>query len=286
MTEKYGAVWVSHTSINDFKKCPRAYFLKNVYKDPETNKKIKIMTPPLALGSCVHEVLESLSTISTNSRMTSPIMDMFHEVWQKCGGLKGGFANDETELKFKKRGLDMLRRVIENPGPIARLSIKIKKDLPNFWLSEEEGLILCGKIDWLEYLPDQDAVHIIDFKTGKTEEEAESLQLPIYHLLVSECQQRKVVKASYWYLDHDDGMVEQQLPDLEVARAQVLAIARQIKLARQLQRFTCEQGGCQQCEPFEQILRGEGQLVGTDEYGTGVDIVQRKIVEEKTSEII
>jgi len=44
MTEKYGAVWVSHTSINDFKKCPRAYFLKNVYKDPETNKKIKIMT--------------------------------------------------------------------------------------------------------------------------------------------------------------------------------------------------------------------------------------------------
>lgn len=286
MTEKYGAVWVSHTSINDFKKCPRAYFLKNVYKDPETNKKIKIMTPPLALGSSVHEVLESLSTIPTNSRLNSPIMDMFHEVWQKYGGEKGGFSNDETELKFKKRGLEMLRRVVENPGPIARLSIKIKKDLPNFWLSEEEGLILCGKIDWLEYIPEQDAVHIIDFKTGKTEEESDSLQLPIYHLLVSECQQRKVVKASYWYLDHDDGMVEQQLPDLEVARAQVLAIARQIKLARQLQRFTCEDGGCMHCEPFERILRGEAQYVGTDEYGTGVYIVQKNIEEEKTSEII
>jgi hypothetical protein len=81
-------------------------------------------------------------------------------------------------------------------------------------------------------------------------------------------------------------MVEQQLPDLEIARAQILAIARQIKLARQIQRFSCEKGGCQQCEPFEQILRGEAQFVGTDEYGTGVYVVQRKIEEEKSSEII
>lgn len=286
MSEKYGAVWTSHTSITDFLKCPRAYYLKNVYKSPQSNKKMKIMAPPLALGSSVHEVLEGLSTIATNQRMQAPIMDMFHEVWEKFSGKRGGFFSDEMELQYKKRAIEMLRRVIENPGPIARLAVKIKKDLPNFWLSEEEGLILCGKIDWLEYLPSEDSVHIIDFKTGKVEEDPDSLQLPIYCLLVKECQQRAVSKASYWYLDHDNGLVEQPLPDVEAARARVLAVARQMKVARQIQRFSCPDSGCMHCEPFERILKGEGEFVGLDDYGTEVYVVPRKIVDERESEIV
>ena len=35
--DKYTAVWVSHSSMGDFLKCPRAYFLHNVYKDPKTD---------------------------------------------------------------------------------------------------------------------------------------------------------------------------------------------------------------------------------------------------------
>jgi ATP-dependent helicase/DNAse subunit B len=64
----------------------------------------------------------------------------------------------------------------------------MKEDLPHYWLSEDDGIILCGKIDWLQYLPDTDSVHIVDFKTSKNKEKANSLQLPIYLLLVSNTQ--------------------------------------------------------------------------------------------------
>ncbi len=54
MPDKYTATWVSHSSMGDFIKCPRAYYLKNMYKNPKTGKKIGIVSPALSLGSAVH----------------------------------------------------------------------------------------------------------------------------------------------------------------------------------------------------------------------------------------
>jgi ATP-dependent helicase/DNAse subunit B len=275
MPDKFTAVWVSHTSISDFLKCPRGYYLKNVYKDPQTKHKMKVMSAPLALGQSVHEVLESLSVLPRGERFAEPLTVKFERAWAKVSGKKGGFTDESTEYKYKKRGLDMLGRVWNHPGPISLPAVKIQTELPYFWLSEEEGIILCGKIDWLEYLPDQDAVHIIDFKTGKNEEDEGSLQLPIYCLLVNNCQKRKVVKASYWYLDSSDILTEKTLPDIEAARARVLEVARQMKLARQINRFKCNNGeeGCMCCKPFEAVLRGEAEFVGEDDYHADVFIL-------------
>lgn len=285
-TDKYTAVWVSHTSISDFLRCPRAYFLKHVYKDPKTGHKIKLMAPPLALGQAVHEVLESLSVISKEKRFLEPLMVKFERAWEKVKGKRGGFTDDETELKYKNRGGEMLRRVMNHPGPVAGLAVKIQQDLPYFWLSEDDNIILCGKIDWLEYLPDSDSVHIIDFKTGKHEESAESLQLPIYHLLVQRCQKRNVTRASYWYLDHDDALTEKQLPNLDDAHAKILAIAREIKLARQLNRLKCPQEGCSTCRPMEAILNREAEFVGVDEYKYDVYVLKSRQAEEEGESVI
>ena len=63
--DKFKAIWLSHSSIADYLKCPRLYFLRNVYKDPITNHKITVMNPHLALGQIVHEVVESLSILPT-----------------------------------------------------------------------------------------------------------------------------------------------------------------------------------------------------------------------------
>ncbi len=179
--------------------CPRAYYLKNVYKDPKTKHKIQLISPPLALGAAVHNVIEALSVIPAEERFSESLIKKFDQEWKKFTGIRGGFFDEQTEMVYKERGEEMLRRVMNNPGPLGRLAVKIKEDLPWFWLSEEEEIILCGKIDWLEYLPETDQVHIIDFKTGKNDEKEDSLQLPIYHLLVHYCQHREVVKASYWY---------------------------------------------------------------------------------------
>ncbi|HYD35796.1 MAG TPA: PD-(D/E)XK nuclease family protein [Vitreimonas sp.] len=272
--DKFSAVWVSHSSICDFLKCPRLYYLKNVYKDPETRHKISIMSPPLALGQSVHEIIESLSVIKTQDRFKESLISKFDRAWKKVSGKKGGFSSDEQEQKYKQRGEAMLRRVMDHPGPLKNLAVKINMDLPHYWLSEEEGIILCGKVDWLEYHPDTDEVTIIDFKTGKGEEDIDSLQLPIYHLLVANTQKRRAKKACYWYLDRDDEVCEQKLPDLEESHQKVLEIAKKMKLARKLEIFKCPQEtGCYACKPFEAVLRGEGELIGVNEYNVDVYIL-------------
>ncbi len=290
MSDKYSAVWVSHTSISDFLQCPRAYYLKNIYKDPRTRHKVQLMSPPLALGQVVHGVLESLSVLPGAERFKESLINKFERNWRSVSGKRGGFFDEISEKTYQDRGKEMLLKVMNNPGPLTGLAVKIKEDLPHYWLSEEEGIILCGKIDWLEYLKEDDSVNIIDFKTSKSEENESSLQLPIYHLLVHNCQHRKVSKASYWYLGLDR-IVEKSLPDLESAHEQILKIAKEIKLARQLERFKCPHGeaGCFACKPFEQILRGEAEFVGENDYHQDIYVLRRsqnELNKEENSELI
>ncbi|MBI2989830.1 MAG: PD-(D/E)XK nuclease family protein [Candidatus Magasanikbacteria bacterium] len=288
MPDKYTATWVSHSSISDFLSCPRAYYLRNVYRDPKTNHKIKRMSPALALGQAVHDTLESLSVLKKEERFDKPLMDRFNEVWEDISGKKGGFTDENQESAYKKRGQTMMTRVYHHPGPLKRLAVKINKELPYFWLSEEENIILCGRVDWLEYLPDTKGVHIIDFKTGKSEESEFSLQLPIYYLLVDRCQKHKVEKASYWYLEFQDELTEKELPDLNQAYERVLKIARDVKLARQLERFKCPKAedGCFACLPMERILRGEGEYIGIDGFGYDTYILPELIESEDEDSVI
>ncbi len=284
MPDKFTATWVSHSSINDFLQCPRAYYLKNIYKDPSTGHKVTLASPSLSLGQAIHSVLEFLSTLPKDRRFETPLPVRFDEEWEKVSGKKGGFFDKDSEYKYKNRGVEMLRKVFKNPGPIANLSVKMNAELPQYYLSEEQNIMLCGRIDWLEYMAETDSVHIIDFKTGKKKEDNESLQLPIYYLLVHNCQKRKVTKASYWYLETDNNLTEVALPDLEEAHKKVLAIAEKIKLAKQLNKFSCPHDGCFACKPFEKILKGEAEKVGVGQYGR--DIYALKTDEEQRDSVI
>lgn len=275
--DKFSAVWVSHSSISSFLECPRSYFLKNVYKDSKTGHKIKITSPPLALGTAVHEVIESLSNIKTEDRFKESLVEKYEMAWKKVSGKFGGFFDKDTEYKYKQKGEEMIRRVMKNPGPVAEKAVKINMELPYYWLSEEDNIILCGKIDWLKYIPETDSVEIIDFKTSKNEEGVDSLQLPIYSLLVHNCQKRKVDGAWYWYLSMSDELVKKELPDLEESEIKILKIAKQMKLARQLERFVCPNGngGCRACRPYEMVLKGEAEFVGNDEYKADVYVINK-----------
>ena len=274
MKDKFSAVWVSHSSISDFLKCPQAYYLHNVYRDKTTRHKMTLVSPPLALGQAVHEVVESLSVLGIEERFREPLWKKFELAWKKVSGKKGGFLDSATENHYKEQGLKMLQMIEENPGPLRNLAVKIKSDLPYYWLSEEDNIILCGKIDWLEYLKDEDKIHIIDFKTGRNDEHADSLQLPIYHLLVDNCQKRKVTKASYWYLDRDDEPRLVKLPDLDSSYKRVMEIAQKIALARKLEHFKCRQkDGCRACLPLERIVAGQAEYVAVGEYKKDIYIL-------------
>ncbi len=289
MPDKFTALWVSHSSISDFLKCPRAYYLKNIYKDSETGRKFQITSAPLSLGSAVHEVVEALSEISTQDRFKQPLLEKFEETWKKYSGKIGGFLSTNHEDEYKQQGRDMIRRIINNPGPLKNLSVKIKGDLPQYWLSEKDEIILCGKIDWLEYLPATDSVHVIDFKTSKKEEDKGSLQLPIYHLLVRNTQKRQVSRASYWYLRLSDELVEKELPNLEEAHQTIMTIAKKMKTAKKLGVFKCPNGeaGCFACRPLEQVLRGEAEHVGVGSYNRDIYILSDSSSDiENDSEIL
>lgn len=285
--DKFNAIWLSHSSISNFKNCPRGYYLSTIYRDPRNGHKISIMTPSMALGSAVHDVLESLSVIPTEKRFDVSLIERYEKVWEKVSGPLGGFEDQETEARYKTRGADMLRRVMAHPGPLAQKAVKINQELPQYWISEEDGLMLCGKIDWLEYLEADDAVHIIDFKSGIGEESVDSLQLPIYLLLAHNCQSREVKKASYWYIGRDDMPIEKKLPDLDNSKELIVKVGKEIKLARQLERFKCKEGesGCKHCQPYEKIIRGEAVFVGTGSYGADIYVIN-KSVGEKDSKIL
>lgn len=270
MSDKYTAVWVSHSSMQDFLKCPRLYYLHNMYKDPKTGHKITIVNPHMALGVAVHEVLENLANYPSNERMERDLLLDFEEAWKKVSGKNGGFTNTEEEHTFKERGIVMLENVRQDPKFLVHKRIKLPRETmnPNFFLSEDHNIILNGLVDWIEYLPD-DTLHIIDFKTGKKEENDNSLQLPIYLLLCNALQKRKVTKASYWYLESGT-VVEKELPDAETAYRDVMEIALKVKEARRIAKkegenavFVCprgaynpetKEGGCFGCLPYEKII--------------------------------
>lgn len=281
MPDKYAALWLSHSSIRDFQQCPRSYYLNNVYKDPQNNKKIQLISPPLTLGSAVHQIIEHLSDLPVANRFSTSLVDLFEKAWSNYSGLKGGFTDQTTEERYKERGRAMLRTVMRNPGPLANKAIKVQEDLPQYWFSEADEMILCGKIDWLEYLPATDSVHIIDFKTGKNNDDG-SLQLPIYLLLVSHVQKRKVAGASYWYLESGSELTAQKLPQIDEAYELVMSLAKQIKLAKKLNRFKCPRGeiGCKYCRPLEKIIAGEATFVGQGEYGKNCYIFPKDQVKE------
>ncbi len=161
-------LWVSHSSMRDFLHCPRAYFLRHVYKDPNTGKKITTVSPALALGNTVHDVLDEISVLGAQVRFSESLFSRYEKAWEKVTGELGGFADAEEEKVYKNRGKAMLEQVINNPGPLANKAVKLHSAdamPPRYLFSPNENIILCGKVDWLEYFPEDDSVHIIDFKT-------------------------------------------------------------------------------------------------------------------------
>ncbi len=271
-SQSYNAVWVSHSSMGDYLKCPRAYYLKNIYKDPKSKRKIGIVSPALSLGSAVHEVIEGLANYKAEDRINVPIFEQYENTWQKFKGKRGGFVNESEEKEIKDRGVSMLKRVKDNLSPLLDKIVKLKDGkggmLPNFLLSPEENIILCGKIDWLRYIPEDDSIHILDFKTGVNEESEDSLQLPIYQLLLKNLQKRKISGASYWYLNSDNNPKEVKLPNENESLDRVMNVALRVKEARSNKEFICPRGdsGCYACRDLERVIQGDAEYVGNGDW--------------------
>jgi len=284
MADKYKAIWLSHSSFNDFLSCPKAYYLKNVYKDPKSRNKISLISPYTSLGSAVHLSIETLLDFPSEKRVEklNTLEKDYEKIWQtNFQGKRGGFLSDEEEKDFFERGLATIKNIKENPNFLLNKIIKkesyYKGDiLPNYFIDSEEEILLCGVPDWVEYL-DDDTLHVIDFKTGKNEEKEDSTQLPIYVLLLENLQKRKVSRASYWYLSKDKKAQEKEIvrEEVEDIKNKIVKTGKDIKdLKNEALRkdwrevFICKRGeeGCMHCRDYEKIISGEAEYIGKDIY--------------------
>ena len=186
-----------------------------------------IVNPALSLGSAVHDA-RALKILPVEERLSRDLLADFETEWAtNASGKKGGFTSDEEERVAKQaRGRAMIGRVIQNPGPISKKTIRPKEsenNMPRISIFQKKKILFsAGSLIGWSMLRRTTASGVIDFKTGKNEEDEDSLQLPIYLLLLNELQKRRVSGAAYWYLEKSDTPTEVTLPDADEAREKVL----------------------------------------------------------------
>ena len=310
--DKYKAVWLSHSSIGDYEKCPRLYYLHDVYKDPKTKRKINITSPYMSLGIAIHNVVEDLKNYKVDDRKKiltekniilnqEKLLENFEIEFAKVSGKKGGFTSEEQEKEFKNRGVKMVQNVIADPKLLLNKTVSTKSYytgdmLPNFYISQEENIILCGNIDWIEYnepekIPlnplfqkeGRGTISVVDFKTGKNEEKENSMQLPIYKILLESLQNKwKVVNGKYWYLESGVVITKEIDEDkIKQVKEKIIKIGVEIRDKKLTwsgsdwlwnenfeNNFACKNGkeGCLHCKSYEKILAGEAEYLGVDMY--------------------
>ena len=259
-------LWISHSALSDFKNCPQLYYFKSIWRHPDTNHKIQVTSPYLSLGSAVHEVIERMQVIDPEKRFAVSLEEQFKQLWGTYGGKRGGFTDLAQEELFEERGKKMLQRVERNAEVLKGPTCQFGSSFPKVRLFKEKDIILVGNIDWIEVLQDG-KLHIIDFKTGKKEEAAESLQLPIYLILATYNLPEPIARTSYWYLERDDVPVQVSLKPFKEYVPVIRQKALRMEDAIAKDQFSCQSGykNCFHCRQYGAVVSGNAEHVGYDE---------------------
>ncbi len=254
---------ISHSSIIDFNNCSRLYYFKSIYHNPQTGNRIQLVNPYLSLGSAVHNAIDEIVNLSPSRRMKVSLLEKYEKIWKNYAGKRGGFNSKKEESIFKKRGVEMLKKV-EKSNLLEKKSLKKTDDLPQMSLSPKADLV--GSFDWVEILKNGN-FHIIDFKTGRSKERKESWQLPIYQVLVQENYGKIVDKLSYWYLNENKELVSKATVNPDSFISEIKEKAREIQKVIENNKFSCSSpyDRCYWCRKYEEIFSGKAKYVGVDE---------------------
>ncbi len=256
-------IWISYSSIVDFNNCSRLYYFKNQYRNPKTNNRVQIVNPYLSLGCAVHETIDEIINFSPSKRLKTPLIKKYDKIWKKYSGKKGGFFTESQEKEFKKRGIKMLQR-FKKSALISKKTLKKEKDLPKTKIYKDTYLV--GSFDWVEVLKNNN-LHIVDFKTGRSQEKKSSWQLLIYQLLAQDNYERQVDKLSYCYLDKSSKLISKKSISLDDFVPKIKEKADQIEKLIKNKKFSCQSkyNRCYWCRDYESIVSGKTEYVGTDE---------------------
>lgn len=252
------AIFLSNTSLNDFLSCPRSYYLKHIYRNPETGYRIQVASPYISLGATVHDAIKWFLE-NQDSPSLLALNDQFRNFWWKYHGKRGGFASVEEEAVFGQRGLKMLQNFLDNYSNLEKMAQFAK--FPKYPLLED--VILTGNLDYVGEMPD--GLHVIDFKTGAKDVDS-PLQLYIYAILAENHYGKEVKKMSFWYLDRDLQPKEAVLEPTEKTLEWLCKKAKEVKKALEENNWTCKSEGsqCFECRDYEAVIEGKAEFMFSD----------------------
>ena len=213
----YGKIY-SPSKLGLFEKCPKSYHF--TYLDPIYSKmKADLRKMPenifsfFTLGRAVHNAITLFFHAQEDDRTWENLKNTLKGTWTSEAqwnkkpplGESGGFKTLEEEREAYNQGLLMLKKffsiypknlkITYLPTPDIRHSIQDFQDLIT---PINENFDISGKFDLITENEDE-SLHIIDFKTGKSEDSG-SFQLKFYKVLAEEKFKRPVNKASFFFL--------------------------------------------------------------------------------------
>lgn len=211
---------ISPLKVRVFRTCLLRY--RYQYVDKQQGRLKPRLRPADTAGSLVHRVLcDFFSRVDEHDRTREKLFDMFQVGWDalsegyhRVPGVEAHHENALRQLSNFERvwGLQAHPFMVE----------------PYFQHEVAPGILLFGRVDRIDEEPDG-TLHLIDYKGGQEAEDIDTSQLTLYALLVEAKLDRKVSKASFWYLDEGETWtMEFGEDDKRKAREELLATAAEM----------------------------------------------------------
>jgi len=208
----------SPSKLGMFTQCPKLfhfYYLDPVYS--QTKYELKRLPHNIwsfhTLGKAVHNAITLFYYLLPRQRTEKGLLEQLKETWisevqwnkKPPLGKWGGFKTTEEERNSYRQAILMLKnfiKIAEIEPEIEYLPTKNFKrsisDYTDLVTPLDENFDISGKFDLIARDND-DSLHIVDFKTGKKEDE-DHFQLRFYKLLAEEKFKKPVRKASFYFL--------------------------------------------------------------------------------------
>ena len=208
----------SPSKLSLFSKCPKAYHFS--YLDPiysKMKKRLKKLPENIwsfnTLGRAVHNAITLFFHLPAKQRKFNCLKAYLEKTWRSEVmprqnpplGKWGGFSSTQEEREQYRQALQMLKnftKLIDDSLQIHYLPTKnLDRSIDDYLQLIKplnDSYDISGKFDLIAKFND-DSLHIIDFKTGKRNDE-DIFQLRFYKLLAEENFKKPVTRASYYFL--------------------------------------------------------------------------------------
>lgn len=195
----------SYTQLSTYETCPRQYKYRYVIGLPSEP------SGTLTFGSVFHNSLRTFydrhrkSMEEVDGLITKPSREDLINLLESNWSMRGFKSQREAELRLKdgkkSAGLYFDKMYSGN---------EIVLELEKIFRYALDDFIIKGSIDRIDYLGIENGkrlVQIIDYKSGKLKDKkelADQWQVILYSIVAEELLNMKVVKASYWFIEHGE----------------------------------------------------------------------------------